>query len=301
MSISGSGSWGGSEALSGNQGDRGSDNPNRGSVRGGQPFANTRSQNQNNRANGDGGGNNNQSSANQNRSLGSMRAELDRRDRAAVAALGPDGRNVNMASDVFNDDEEGINSIGEALSRFGSWVSDRFGAGAPGGFAKSDAAGGLATLGGFLAGGPWGAGLANFAHSTYSAAPGRNNMIGNAARAIGLGAPGVAGMVGTAVSLADENLVDLDKLTVAETMGSVPGQAQSLSAPAGNRATLGNQYPGGRQGGDNPILPANTALASSRTGTAQPAKPKPNPNTIRRTFSPLNISYAKLRGIEELL
>ncbi|MCC4240369.1 hypothetical protein [Thalassospira povalilytica] len=233
------------------------------------------------------------------RSLGSMRAELDRRDRAAVAALGPDGRNVNMASDVFNDDEEGINSIGEALDRFGSWVQDRFGAGAPGGFAKSDAAGGLATLGGFLAGGPIGAGAANFAHSTYSAAPGRQNMIGNAARAIGLGAPGVAGMVGTAVSLADENLVDLDK--VVATTPTSTNTLGSYRAPAGSTATLGNQFPGGRQGGDNPILPANTALASSRTGTAQPAKPKPNPNTIRRTFSPLNISYARLRGIEELL
>tara|TARA_Y100000114_G_scaffold23532_1_gene19287 strand:- start:5076 stop:5969 length:894 start_codon:yes stop_codon:yes gene_type:complete len=297
MSISGSGSWGGSEALSGNQGDRGSDNPNRGSVRGGQPFANTRSQNQNNRANGDGGGNNNQSSANQNRSLGSMRAELDRRDRAAVAALGGLTGGVNQASDVFNDEEEGINSIGEALDRFGSWVQDQFGVNNPGGFLGSNAASLGAGALGFLAAGPIGASVGATATKVASDPKPARNMIGYAANALG-GLPGLGGLAATAVSLFDDNVLDLDKVNPSQ-LGGIAGATASAAA-----STPGlTSFPGGRQGGDNPVLrqAANTALAASRTGGNQTTKPKPNPNTIRRTFSPLNISYAKLRGIEELL
>ncbi|WP_417625163.1 hypothetical protein [Paremcibacter congregatus] len=298
MSISGGGAWGGSDALNnGPQGDRASDRPGQGPARNNVNLSGG-TRRDNNAPQGD-RSSDAATSRQGNMAMRSSLAELQRRDRAAVAALGPDGRNVNVASDVFNDDEEGINSIGEALDRFGSWVKDRVGAGAPGGFAKSDAAGGLATLGGFLAGGPWGAGAANLAHSTYAAAPGRQNMIGNTARALGIAAPGVAGMAANAVSLFDDNVLDLDK--VATTTPTSTNTVASYRAPSANTTTLGNQFPGGRQGGDNPVLPVNTALASARTGTAQPAKPKPNPNTVRRTFSPLNISYARLRGIEELL
>lgn len=298
MSISGGGAWGGSDALNnGPQGDRASDRPGQGPARNNVNLSGGSRRNTNT-PQGD-RGSEGQSSA-PGRSLGSLRAELDRRDRAAVAALGGTFGGVNQASLAFNDDEEGWQSIGEALDSFGAWAKDQVGINNPRGFLGSNVAKVGAGALGFLAGGAPGAALASTAVSVASDPKPSRNAIGYAAGALG-GLPGLGGLAATAVSLADENFVDLDKLTVAETMGSVPGQAQSLSAPAGNRATLGNQYPGGRQGGDNPILPANTALASARTGTAQPAKPKPNPNTIRRTFSPLNISYAKLRGIEELL
>lgn len=157
-SLGGSGSYGGDDVSGGASRGTGSGGGNGGNSRNdprqGRGYNTNYSKNYSSGGGGNGGNSGGgNSTAPASRSLGSLRAELDRRDRAAVAALGQDGRNVNVASDVFNDDEEGINSISEALGRFGSWVQDRFGAGAPGGFAKSDAAGGLATLGGFLAGG----------------------------------------------------------------------------------------------------------------------------------------------------
>ncbi|MFV1850125.1 MAG: hypothetical protein ACMZ66_05395 [Thalassospira sp.] len=250
---------------------------------------------------GNGGGNNNQAPQAQaapNRSLGAMRAELDRRDRAAVAALGGLTGGVNQASDVFNDDEEGINSIGEALGRFGSWVQDQFGVNNPRGFLGSNAASLGAGALGFLAAGPFGASVGATATKVAADPKPARNAIGYVANALG-GMPGVGGLVASGVGLLDDNVVDLDK--VVATGPTSTNTAGSMFSPAGNRATLGNQYPGGRQTNDNPVLlPAtNTALSTSRTGTT--TTPKPNPNTIRRTFSPLNISYARLRGIEELL
>tara|TARA_R110000796_G_scaffold117736_1_gene230784 strand:- start:22001 stop:22942 length:942 start_codon:yes stop_codon:yes gene_type:complete len=252
-------------------------------------------------SNNQGGNGNNAPSGNM--AMRSSLAELARRDRAAVAALGPDGRNVNVASDVFNDDEEGINSISEALGRFGSWVSDRFGAGAPGGFAKSDAAGGLATAGGFLVGGPWGAGAANLAHKTYAAAPGQRNFIGNVASAIGMGAPGLAGLVGTGVGLVDEYVTDLDELASATTTPSAQTTGQRALAPNGNTQTLQGLYPGGKQAGDNIAPPAKiTKTESAKSNGGSSTKPTTAPQ--RRTFSPLNLRFAALRGvptIEDLL
>ena len=300
MSISGGGGWGASEALGGSRGnDRGSDN--RGNRAGQGPNRSDASLSGGSRGNGSSSagdrGSDGRSSA-PGRSLGSLRAELDRRDRAAVAALGGTFGGVNQASLAFNDDEEGWQSIGEALDSFGAWAKDQVGINNPRGFLGSNVAKVGAGALGFLAGGAPGAALASTAVSVASDPKPSRNMIGYAANALG-GLPGLGGLAATAVSLADENFVDLDK--VVATGPTSTNTLGSYRAPAGNTTTLGNQFPGGRQGGDNPILPANTALASARTGTAQPAKTKPNPNTIRRTFSPLNISYAKLRGIEELL
>ena len=278
-----------SDSRGGNRGDNGGADARARNPRGGRPFSDTRASTPSPADRGNG-------SNNPNRSLGSMRAELDRRDRAAVAALGPNGRNVNVASDVFNDDEEGINSISEALGRFGSWVQDRFGAGAPGGFAKSDVAGGLATMGGFLAGGLPGAAVAGAAHDIYSSPPG--NTVGLVAsvgsRLGGLGGlPGAAiGLASTGVGLVDQYVTDLDNLP--------EGSPMTVAARSLGRQGLTN-FPGG-SGGNGAVPP--TSLASARTGNpATPAAttPKPNPNTIRRTFGPLNLRYAQLRGIDELL
>lgn len=299
MSISGGGSWGGSDALSGgNSGDKGSDSRSRAGQGPNRSDASLSGGSRGNQSatSGDRGSDGGLSRG---RSLGSLKAELDRRDRAAVAALGPDGRNVNVASDVFNDDEEGINSIGEALDRFGSWVQDRVGAGAPGGFAKSDAAGMLSRAAGFLTGGFVGSALAGAAHTAYSAPPG--NRIGTAAKVVGslAGAvPGTAGLAAslgaTGLGLVDQYVTDLDDLPAGSP---VTAAAQSL-----NSVGL-DDFPGGSQGGDNPLLKptASTALSAARTGDTGSDTKKPNPNTIRRTLSPLNISYARLRGIEELL
>ncbi|OAZ08055.1 hypothetical protein TH4_18540 [Thalassospira tepidiphila MCCC 1A03514] len=225
-------------------------------------------------------------------------AELNRRDRAAVAALGPDGRNVNVASDVFNDDEEGINSISEAIGRFGSWVQDRFGAGAPGGFAKSDAANGLATAAGFAFGGPVGGGLAGGAHGMYSAAPGRPNTIGNVAR-MASGVPGPVGGIATIAGLID-SAVDLDEGIALDDLPA--GSPATAAAQSLNSVGL-DDFPGGRQNDDPRII----------TGTSQPAKARTSAKSAvasnvarnkRRTFSPLNLRFAALRGVptvEELL
>ncbi|MDG4721597.1 hypothetical protein [Thalassospira aquimaris] len=249
-----------------------------------------------------GGGNsgNNQAPAPQaapSRSLGSLRAELDRRDRAAVAALGGLTGGVNQASLAFNDDEEGINSIGEALDRFGAWAKDQVGLNNPRGFLGSNVASlGAGILGGMVAG-PLGMSIGATATKVAADPKPSRNMIGYAANALG-GMPGVGGLVASGVSLLDDNVVDLDKVNPSQ-LGGIAGATASAAA-----STPGlTSFPGGRQGGDNPVLrqTANTALSASRTGGNQTAKPKPNPNTIRRTFSPLNISYARLRGIEDLL
>lgn len=294
-SLGGSGSYGGDDpsggasrdnggyGMGGRQNDSGNNNNRR-------PTPSTPARSNNNNSN-------QAAQGTPSRSLGAMRAELDRRDRAAVAALGGLTGGVNQASDAFNDDEEGINSIGEALGRFGSWVQDQFGVNNPRGFLGSNAASLGAGALGFLAAGPFGASVGATATKVAADPKPARNAIGYVANALG-GMPGVGGLVASGVSLLDDNVVDLDKVATGPTSTNTAG---SIFSPAGNRTTLGNQFPGGRQGGDNPILPVNTALASARTGTTQPAKPKPNPNTIRRTFSPLNISYAKLRGIEELL
>jgi hypothetical protein len=87
--------------------------------------------------------------------------DLAKRDRLAVDALGNKGKNVNAASSV----------MGGRDPTLGDRVADFFGAGAPGGFGKSRGATALAGLGGFLAGGPFGATLASAAHQAYAGVP----------------------------------------------------------------------------------------------------------------------------------
>ncbi|WP_417733112.1 hypothetical protein [Rosistilla oblonga] len=295
MSIGGSGGWGGSDALGGGKGDNGGSDsrsagqgPNRSdaSLSGG-----SRSQAPSNGSNGNGNSNNNPAPTGQ--SMGALRAELDRRDRAAVAALGSSFRNVNVASDVFNDDEEGINSISEAIGRFGSWVQDRFGAGAPGGFAKSDVAGGLATVGGFLAGGGLGAAAAGVAHTAYAAPPGnRIGMLSSVIGRLGSAVPGVGGLItsaaGLGVGLVDEYVTDLDKVATV-------GAGSSLASAYGQAGQLKGLYPGGGQGGDKIADISEPAVIAGPPKEA--TTPTVNPNTVRRTLSNPNLRFARLRGI----
>ncbi|WP_417244299.1 hypothetical protein [Celeribacter sp.] len=217
-----------------------------------------------------------------------------------MAALGPDFRDVNQASDVFNDDEEGINSIGEAIGRFGSWVQDKFGVGAPGGFAKSDAANGLATVGGFALGGPMGAGIAGGTHGLYSASPGNPNTIGNAAR-FASGVPGAIGGIATLAGLVDQT-VDLDD---AIDLDNLPAGSPAAAAAKSLNSVGLDDFPGGKQNDDpKKIKKSSSASTKSNASTALSGAEKVNPNTVRRSFSPLNLRFAALRGvpsIEDLL
>lgn len=295
MSISGGGAWGGSEALGGPKGDSGSDNrKGRGHNTDYSKHPGYRGPSQ---SGGGGSSNNNQPQKSQfdTAAMRTARFELARREKAALNAYESSG--MNMAKDAFNDDEEGINSISEALGRFGSWVQDRFGIDNPGGFAKSDVATGLATVGGFALGGPVGAGIANFAHSTYSERPGKSNMIGNAARAIGIGAPGVAGLIGTGVGLVDDYVTDLDEITDSGVGASMAKSHSSLGQTTG-------LYQGADRSGDNVAPPAKIKKSSSagKSSGRSPTKTATTPS--RRTLSPLNLRFAALRGvptIEELL
>ncbi|WP_417834742.1 hypothetical protein [Thalassospira xiamenensis] len=290
MSISGGGSWGGSDALSGGGNDNGGSDSRNKNVRGGKAFNDTRgggSAPSGNQNGGDG-----RSSQPNNRSLGSMRAELDRRDRAAVAALsGPFG-GVNVASKAFNEEEAG----------FGDYFNDFFGVDNPGGFLQSSAFKGLTLGASLLTGGLLGAGIGAAGAVASSPRPDKN-IIGIGSR-IGAGIAGAFPGVGpalaslglTGVGLVDEYGVDLDKVAM-----SLPESNKSAVAASQVSSGLsGGLYQG--SGGNGSVPP--TALASARTGNpATPAvtKPKPNPNTIRRTFGPLNLRYAQLRGIEDLI
>lgn len=303
MSISGGGSWGGSEALGGPKGDSGSDRgspksrPGQGPNRSDANLSGG-SRRDTNAPQGDRGGAGDRSKSQfDTAAMRTARFELGRREKMAQRAY--DSSGMNLAVDAFNDDEEGINSISEAIDRFGSWVQDRFGVNNPGGFAKSDAAGALATAGGFVLGGPVGAGVANFAHSTYAARPGQPNMIGNAATALGIGAPGIAGLVGTGVGLIDDYVTDLDNISVDE-LGGIAG----ATARASTQTPGLTDFPGGGQGGNDAVVaPETIRQVASRSGGAA-VKPKPKPKSGRRTFSPLNLRFASLRGlptVEELL
>lgn len=302
MSISGGGSWGGSEALGGPKGDSGSDRgspksrPGQGPNRSDANLSGG-SRRDTNAPQGDRGGEGSRSRSQfDTAAMRTARFELGRREKMAQRAY--DSSGMNMAVDAFNDDEEGINSIDEALDRFGSWVQDRFGINNPGGFAKSDVATGLATVGGFALGGPPGAAIANFAHNTY--ADRKPNMIGNVANAIGIGVPGIAGLVGTGIATIDEHVTDLD-----EAVASLPdNSATSTSAAASSANMSGGLYPGGKQSGDNIAPPAKiTKPVTSQASKGNTSGKKTTP-TRRRTFSPLNLRFAALRGVptvEELL
>ncbi|MEQ9347728.1 MAG: hypothetical protein RIG26_14910 [Thalassospira sp.] len=314
MSISGSGGWASEASRGGNYGG----GPNRSNERsGGDNGGNTLSRSQFNSFFGGGGGSspsgggsrgggNNQPQAapapTGNMAMRSSLAELQRRDRAAVAALGGTFGGVNQASMAFNDDEEGINSIDEALDSFGAWAKDQVGINNPRGFLGSNAAKVGAGALGFLAGGAPGAALASTAVSVASDPKPSRNMVGYAASALG-GLPGLGGLAANAVSLFDDNVVDLDK--VVATSPTSTNTLGSYRAPEGNTTTLGNQFPGGRQGDNDKVAPPKPIKRSSvgeKSGrSSSGAKPK---TSQRRTLSPLNLRFAALRGvptIEELL
>lgn len=307
MSISGGGGWGASESLGG---------PNRSNERsGGDGGGGTRSNRErlskqqfeslfggggsNNAPSRSGNGGNTPAKAQQQGSL-SMRsslAELNRRDRAAVAAYNRSG--VNVASDVFNDDEEGINSFGEAIDRIESWIGDRFGVNNPGGFIGSNAASGLATAAGFMLGGIPGAAIASTGLDIINDPKPSRNAIGYGARVLGGVLPGIGGLAASGVATVDEYVADLDKVRPSD-LGGIAGATATASA---NTPGLTN-FPGGKQGGDNIAPPAKiTSPVVSKTSNGG-ASSKTATSSRRRTFSPLNLRFAALRGlptVEELL